>query len=253
MWTEFRKPCWILRKSSAVEAELLGPAACGVGSVAEVQANQIENIAPVGVQSSFYQRHGKRALDILLAALGLVVLAPAFAACAVAVRVDSSGPILFRHERIGRNGKRFQTLKFRTMVNLQVPAARAITVAGDPRVTRSGRFLRAHKLDELPQLINVLRGDMSLVGPRPEVAKYVDCYTGIQRGVLSLRPGITGAASLATMDEEKELGAQQNPDDYYVRVLLPRKLDLDLRYAAAMSLRNDVTILAATVLRIFRS
>jgi lipopolysaccharide/colanic/teichoic acid biosynthesis glycosyltransferase len=137
------------------------------------------------------------------------------------------------------------------MVNSRVTGAREITVAGDPRITPVGRFLRAHKLDELPQLLNVLRGEMSLVGPRPEVAKYVDLYTAAQRDVLRLRPGITGAASLAAMNEEKELAAQKNPDEYYTRVLLPRKLDLELEYAANLSLRMDVRLLALTVIRLF--
>lgn len=185
----------------------------------------------------------KRLFDMAVAAAALVLLVPVLAAAAVAVAFSSPGPVLFRQTRVGRGGERFTLLKFRSM--RMAPGA-SITVAGDRRVTRVGEFLRRYKLDELPQLWNVLLGDMSLVGPRPEVERYVDLKAPLWRAVLAVRPGITDPASLVYRNEEQVLAAQSDPHRYYVEVLLPRKLELSAGYAASRTLATDLKILFLT-------
>jgi lipopolysaccharide/colanic/teichoic acid biosynthesis glycosyltransferase len=177
----------------------------------------------------------------------LLVVSPILILCAAAVRIDSRGPILFRHKRVGRYGMPLTVIKFRTMSHDPVRKASNLTVAGDPRITRVGKYLRRSKLDELPQFFNVLAGQMSIVGPRPEVAEHVSLYTSEQTQVLSLKPGITGAASVIYNNEEAELRKQSSPHEYYVRVLMPRKLELDLLYARRMSLRTDLSLVVATL------
>jgi lipopolysaccharide/colanic/teichoic acid biosynthesis glycosyltransferase len=203
------------------------------------------------VQSSdsLYQRWGKRTLDILLSLCGLVLLCPVLLACAIAVRLDSAGPVLFRQRRVGLQGRPLKMLKFRTMYHKRVQQGPSITTSHDPRITRVGRYLRKWKLDELPQLLNVLAGDMSVVGPRPEVEEYVALYSEEQSQVLMMKPGLTGAATLAFCDEEAELAMQSSPLDYYVRVLMPRKLALDLSYGENVSLETDVKIIFETARR----
>ena len=187
----------------------------------------------------------KRALDVITAALGLVVLSPLLAAIALLVRLDSPGPSLYRGRRVGRNGRTFKILKFRTMT---MPSGEAspITAADDPRITRLGRRLRRHKLDELPQLLNVLKGDMSLVGPRPEDPEFVAGYTEEQRRVLEIRPGITGPAAIAYRDEEALLEGG-HARQRYVADILPRKLTLDLGYVDGHSFFGDVALIARTI------
>jgi len=197
---------------------------------------------------SRFQRFLKRLLDILASALGLVLLSPVLALTALAVRLSGPGPVIFRQERVGRFGRPFRLWKFRTMV-ADAPARGApLTVAGDPRITRIGAFLRAAKIDELPQLWNVLRGDMSLVGPRPEVPRYVALYDEEQRRVLSVRPGITDYASMAYFDENALLAQSPDPERTYVQSVMPDKLRLNLLYLQRMSLKEDLRILLATVL-----
>ncbi len=189
---------------------------------------------------------GKRACDVLAAGVGLVLAAPVLAAAAVAVRLDSPGPVLFRQERVGLGGRTFTILKFRTMS----PAAGGplLSASGDRRVTGVGRWLRASKLDELPQLVNVVRGDMSLVGPRPEVPEYVARWDPARREViLSVRPGITDPASIAYRDEGAELAAAADPEQHYVQVLLPAKTASYVDYVATMSPRGDLAILLETL------
>jgi lipopolysaccharide/colanic/teichoic acid biosynthesis glycosyltransferase len=186
----------------------------------------------------------KRLFDVSVALLALVVLAPLLAAIALAVRREDRGPVLFRQVRIGRGGRPFEILKYRTMRSEAGGAP--ITVRGDPRLTRIGQRLRRWKLDELPQLWNVLRGDMSLVGPRPEVPQYVDLGSPLQREVLRVRPGMTGWAQLDGLDEEAELAGVPDPERLYREVLLPRKLALDLRYVREGSFATDLAILART-------
>lgn len=193
----------------------------------------------------------KRALDLLAAATGLVVLFPLLLFIAVAVKLDSPGPVLFRQERVGRNGELFRIRKFRTMVRDAPRLGGAITVGHDPRITRVGHWLRQYKLDELPQLIDVLLGDMSLVGPRPEVPRYVALYPpGIRERVLSVRPGLTDNASLAYIDESAQLAGAADPEREYVEKILPEKLRLYVEYVDNRSLALDLSIIGRTAARI---
>jgi len=192
--------------------------------------------------------NAKRMFDVAVAACGLVVLAPLLLALAVWIRLDSPGPALFRQERVGRGGKTFRIHKFRTMRDGPIGTGPAITVGADPRITRAGAFLRRHKLDELPQLIDVLRGDMSVVGPRPEVPRYVATYPPALRiKVLSVRPGITDPASLQFRDESALLARAADPEREYREVVLPQKLRLAADYVDTASLGGDLRLIAATL------
>lgn len=200
--------------------------------------------------SMWYRRAGKRLFDVVAASIGLLAVSPVLLACAIAVRLTSSGPILFRQLRVGRGGQIFELLKFRTMfVGHGGPN---VTAADDSRITSAGRWLRKWKFDELPQLINVLFGDMSLVGPRPEVPEFVAHYSDEQRQILTCRPGITSHASVAYIDEEQLLAAQQNREEFYIRIVLPRKLDIDLAYCRDINPATDCRILLNTARLLFR-
>lgn len=195
---------------------------------------------------------GKRAFDLVAAAFGLLVLAPLFAAVAVAIRRDSPGPVFFRQERVGRGGSPFLIYKFRTMRTDAERVGGQLTVGADPRVTGVGGVLRRYKVDELPQLINVVLGDMSLVGPRPEVPRYVARYDERQRAVLDVRPGITDPASIAYRDENAILAAASDPEAVYVREIMPTKLEMNLDYLARRSLLSDLGIILDTLLKVVR-
>jgi lipopolysaccharide/colanic/teichoic acid biosynthesis glycosyltransferase len=197
---------------------------------------------------SVRQQFAKRTLDLTVSAVGLVALLPLLAAVAAAIRASSPGPVFFRQRRIGRGGVPFWLYKFRTM--RPAPGGPSITAAGDHRITPVGRWLRHWKLDELPQLFNVLRGEMSLIGPRPEVPEYVRLYDAEQQRVLSVRPGITGPSQICFRDEERLLAAQPDPQAYYTSTLLPAKLAVDLNYLRQASIREDVRLLSRTVLAI---
>lgn len=188
----------------------------------------------------------KRSLDFLGAMIGLLILSPLLAVSAAAVRFSSPGPAIYRQERVGRHGTPFEIRKLRTM---RVGAAGpAVTVGDDPRITCVGRWLRSTKLDELPQLWNVVRGDMSLVGPRPEVPQYVALWSPEDREViLSVRPGITDPASIEFRREAEALADVSDPERYYVEVVLPRKVALYRDYVSARTLRKDLAILVRTV------
>jgi len=188
----------------------------------------------------------KRVFDLLAASFALAVLSPLLVMIALLVRLDSSGPVLHKGERVGQHGRRFRILKFRSMVQAADQVGPGITSGLDPRVTCVGRILRKTKLDELPQLFNVLRGEMSIVGPRPEDPRYVSLYSAAQRRVLSVRPGITSIASLAFIDEEALL-TQVEQDEAYTRVIMPRKLELDLEYIDRMSWYLDFKLIVMTV------
>lgn len=194
----------------------------------------------------------KRAFDIVFAFVALVILSPLLLVFTMAVAFSSPGGGFFRQVRVGRNGRAFRLLKFRSMR----PGSEAkgqLTIGGrDPRITPVGYFLRRTKLDELPQLWNVLVGDMSIVGPRPEVPRYVALYTPEQRRVLSVRPGITGMASLDYVDENELLAKAADPERAYIEQVMPAKLALDLRYVRERNLLLDLRIIAATVKLIFR-
>lgn len=188
----------------------------------------------------------KRTFDILCAAAGLVLLAPVLMAIAGLVKRSSPGPVFYRGVRTGRFGRPFRIFKFRSMVVDGERRGGTTTGHNDPRITPIGRILRAYKLDELPQLLNVLCGDMSFVGPRPEVAEYTDRYTAAERRILDVRPGITDLASLEFSDLQEHVGAD-DPDRVYRETILPRKNRLRLEYAERHSLALDARILARTV------
>ena len=191
----------------------------------------------------------KRAFDIICSFTGLIVLLPLLAAAALAVKIDSRGPAFFLQERMGRNFRPFRIIKFRTMAAGSERAGSLITVCGDSRVTRLGRFLRKYKIDELPQLINVLKGDMSLVGPRPEVKKYVGLFRTDYEKLLTVRPGITDPASLRYSDEEALLSLSANWEEDYVKRLLPAKIRLSSAYVDDHGVVTDIKLILKTILR----
>lgn len=195
----------------------------------------------------------KRVFDVVLAALGLLLAAPVMALIAVAIKCDSPGPVLFRQQRVGRGGRLFRIHKFRTMVVDAAESGPALTVGDDTRITHVGRFLRRSKLDELPQLIDVLAGEMSLVGPRPELPQYVALYPPALRDkVLALRPGITDPVSLAFVDETALLARAADPEREYVEVILPRKLTAAADYAEHSTLVTDLKVIARTLKLLLR-
>jgi lipopolysaccharide/colanic/teichoic acid biosynthesis glycosyltransferase len=194
-----------------------------------------------------YLRFGKRIFDTAAALAGLVITSPVLLACAAAVRLDSPGPIFFRQRRVGRYGRTFRIFKFRTMTDGADKKGAPLTASGDARVTRVGRVLRKTKLDEVPQLLNVVRGEMSLVGPRPEVPEYTRRYTAEECKVLAVRPGITGPASLAYIDEERLLASAADPEKFYVDTLMRRKLQFDLAYCRNIFFIEDLRIVFRTL------
>lgn len=193
----------------------------------------------------------KRPFDLLASAAGLIILSPLFALIALLIRLTSPGPILYRATRIGQGGREFTLYKFRSMVVGADQRGPGITAAGDPRITPVGRILRRAKLDELPQLWNVLRGDMSLVGPRPEDPRYVALYTPEQRRVLAVRPGITSLASIEYRHEEAALDCA-GCEGRYVQEVMPAKLAIDLRYVQQATLPGDIVIILRTLLALLR-
>lgn len=193
-----------------------------------------------------------RLLDILIAGIGLVILLPIMLLVAVAIVIDDRGPIFYGQLRVGRYGQDFRILKFRSM-RMGADKMSLITIGDrDPRVTRVGYYIRKYKLDELPQLWNVLIGDMSLVGPRPEVRKYVDLYTEEQKQVLRVRPGITDYASIEYVDENRLLAASQAPDKTYIEEIMPQKIALNMRYINHPTVGEYFRILFLTAKAIFR-
>ena len=194
----------------------------------------------------------KRIFDFIIASIGLCVLSPVIVALALVIWLDSKGPILYRGARVGLNEKRFHILKFRTMIVNADQIGGSCTADNDPRITKAGKFLRRTKLDELPQLINVLRGEMSLVGPRPEVQSFTDKYDAQQRQVLMVKPGITDFATLWDSDEGMLLKGEANPDLIYAERILPMKLKLQLEYIAKRSFRTDLKILVETISLVFK-
>jgi len=186
-------------------------------------------------------------LDLTLAGLGVVVLSPLLAAVAASVALDSPGPVFFRQVRVGRGFRPFRIIKFRTMVEDAARRGGPLSIGADPRVTRVGRGLRRLKLDELPQLFNVLAGDMSLVGPRPEVPEYVERYRADYADILTVRPGMTDLASLKYRDESALLAAAADPGAEYVRVILPDKIRLAREYVRRSSVLFDLSLILRTL------
>lgn len=190
----------------------------------------------------------KRGFDLAASALALLLLAPVLLLIALVIRLDSPGPVFFRQERVGRFGRLFRIHKFRTMVADAPQRGPALTVGADPRITKSGAWLRRTRLDELPQLIDVLRGDMSLVGPRPEVPRYVQHYPqALRERALAVRPGITDPSSLDHLDEAERLARAADPEREYVDHILPRKLQAAADYAERASLWTDLQVIVRTL------
>lgn len=190
-----------------------------------------------------------RFIDLCLAIFGIIVLFPFFILAGIWVKLDSTGPILFKQIRVGRNNKDFSLIKFRTM-KVNSEKSGLITVGADKRVTKAGEVLRKYKLDELPQLINVVKGDMSLVGPRPEVRKFVKFYSADQLLVLKVRPGITDYASIAFSNENKILADKEDPHRYYIEKILPAKLELSRKYSDHPTTYKYFLIIFRTLLKL---
>ena len=188
----------------------------------------------------------KRLFDIVASGLGLILLSPLFGVLAIWIKLDSKGPIFYRQVRVGRYNKDFRIFKFRSM-RVGSDKGSLVTIGGqDERITRAGCFIRKYKLDELPQLINVLIGDMSLVGPRPEVRHYVNYWTPEQMHVLDVRPGITDPASIKYLDENELLEKAENPEKYYIEVIMQEKIKLYLQYVEKQSFLYDITLIFKT-------
>ena len=188
-----------------------------------------------------------RAFDMLAAAAGLILLLPVLLILALLIKIGDGGPVFYRQVRVGRHGHPFRIWKFRTMVVDADRAGRVLTVSGDARITRTGAWLRRWKLDELPQLINVLTGEMGLVGPRPEVPRFVELYTESQRKVLDLRPGVTDLASIAYREESDLLRGAEDPEAFYIGTILPDKIRINLDYAATAGLWRNIKVILATL------
>lgn len=194
----------------------------------------------------------KRLMDIVISGCALLVLWPLLLLIALAIKLDDPGPVFYRQVRVGRGGREFRIFKFRTMVVDADKKGMAITVGRDSRITRVGAFLRKTKLDELAQLLNVLAGEMSFVGPRPEVPKYVGLYTPYQRQVLLVRPGITDYASIAYRNENDLLEGAQDPERLYIEEIMPAKIELNMKYLHEISPLADLRLIFSTVAAVIR-
>jgi len=189
----------------------------------------------------------KRLFDIILSLPGLIVLAPIFLIIGIAIKIDSKGGVFYKQIRVGKNNKDFIIYKFRTML-INADKLGLLTIGdNDPRITKAGYYLRKYKIDEWPQLFNVLLGNMSFVGPRPEVRKYVNYYNAKQKQVLNYKPGITDLASITYRNESAILKNQQNPEDYYIKKILPEKIEINLAYIKQRSLLKDIKVIIKTV------
>ena len=199
-----------------------------------------------------YRKYLKRIFDFTISLLGLIVLSPLFLVIAILIKLDDGGSIFFRQTRVGQYGKPFKIYKFRTMVENAEKLGAQVTKGDDPRITRVGRFLRKYKLDELPQLINVLKGEMSLVGPRPEVPKFVKLFEEDYKEILQVKPGITDYASLEFKDENELLKGAENPEEVYIREILPKKIEYYKRYLKEISFTTDLKLIFKTIWGIVR-
>ncbi|SMO55253.1 Sugar transferase involved in LPS biosynthesis (colanic, teichoic acid) [Balnearium lithotrophicum] len=199
-----------------------------------------------------YQKYMKRLMDFTLSLIGLIFLFPFFTVIALLIKLEDGGSIFFRQERVGQNWKPFKIFKFRTMVENAEKLGALVTKGNDPRVTRIGKFLRKYKLDEFPQLINVLKGDMSLVGPRPEVYKYAEKYKDDYDQILKVKPGITDYAALEYIDEEKILENADNTEKVYIERVLPEKIEYYKKYLKNIGFFTDLKLILRTLLRIIR-
>ncbi len=193
----------------------------------------------------------KRIFDFISSTMVLILLSPFFIVIGLWIVIDSKGGIFYKHVRIGKNGKEFGLLKFRSM-SVGSDKGSQITIGNDARVTKVGRFIRKYKIDELPQLINILKGEMSVVGPRPEVKKYVNLYNKEQLKVLSVLPGLSDFASIEYFDEQRILGEADNPDEKYINVVMPEKLKLNLKYIRTQSFSTDIKIILKTLRKVIK-
>lgn len=195
----------------------------------------------------------KRMMDIIIASIVIIILSPVLLGATIAVAVGSKGPVFYLQRRVGRFGKEFSIFKFRTMVVNADKIGAQITVGeDDPRITKVGKFLRTTRIDEFPQFFNILKGDMTLVGTRPEVARYVNEYNDEMMATLLLRPGATGAASLVYRYENEMLSGKEDPEKYYIETILPDKMAINLEYTKKLSIWEDIKILARTVLCVIK-
>lgn len=188
----------------------------------------------------------KRLFDICASIGGLLVLALPFCMVAIIIKLTSKGPVYFRQERVGKNGKTFRIYKFRTMTVNAEAQGMQITVGADRRITKIGQILRKTKIDELPQLINVLKGEMSFVGPRPEVPRYVELYSDYQKNILKIKPGITELASIVYRDENEVLAQSEDPEKTYIEEIMPKKIELNMEYMQKMSFWYDIKLIFKT-------
>ena len=193
----------------------------------------------------------KRIFDITLSLFGLIILLPFMLIIAILIKIDSKGPVFFKQIRVTKNGKEFKIFKYRTM-RVGSDKYSQITVGKDGRITKIGSFLRKYKLDEIPQLINVLIGDMSLVGPRPEVPKYVALYTDEQKEILKVRAGITDYASIEFSDENDLLALEEEPEKAYIEKIMPKKIELNKKYVSETSVLTDIKIILLTIKKILK-
>lgn len=194
----------------------------------------------------------KRVFDLVFSFFGIILLLPMFFIISIIIKTSSKGPVIYKQERIGKNEKKFVIYKFRTMIVGADKTNQLITVGNDRRITKFGLILRKFKLDELPQLFNVLFGTMSFVGPRPEVSKYVEIYNESQKIILQLKPGITDYASIEYRDENNLLSKSEDPEETYIKEIMPKKIELNLLYAYKVSLFEDIKIIFLTLLKIFK-
>ena len=194
----------------------------------------------------------KRLMDVVISGGALLVIWPVLLLIALAIRIDDPGPVFYRQVRVGKDGKEFRIYKFRTMVVDADKKGLAITVGRDNRITRVGRILRKTKLDELAQLINVFTGEMSFVGPRPEVPKYVNLYTPYQRQVLLVRPGITDYASIAYRNENDLLEGAEDPERMYIETIMPDKIELNMKYLHEISPLADIRLIISTIIAVIK-
>jgi lipopolysaccharide/colanic/teichoic acid biosynthesis glycosyltransferase len=192
-----------------------------------------------------------RCADIFISLIGLIILLPFLIIIAIWIKFNSRGPLFYKQDRIGQGGTIFRLIKFRTMMVYSDKLGLLTIGNNDPRITNAGIYLRKYKIDELPQLFNVLKGDMSMVGPRPEVSKYVDLYSEEQKEILLFRPGITDYASIEYINENELLARSENPEKVYVEEIMPRKVDLNMRYLKDRSLKRYLNILFRTFTRMF--
>lgn len=219
-----------------------------------INLKAVNNINSFDVNKILEKKKGqlilKRLFDIIVSSLGIIILSPFLLLTAVTIKLDSKGPVFFKQIRVGKDEKQFKIYKFRTMVTDAEKQGLQITVGDDPRITKIGRFLRKYKLDEFPQLFNVFIGNMSFVGPRPEVPKYIALYDSKQKSILKVRPGITEEASIEYKDESEILAKSSCPEKTYIEEIMPKKIELNLNYMKNISLLYDISLMFKTIFSI---